>query len=710
MNIKGIEVWIILALFTRFIICEWDTAYSPLYPHAYLKLSNDELLKISNNQDFKSGDSISDTITPPTKGNFSITIANGDLYAFFEGDSKMSISRYDDKTDNWISIDYDTTLKKNTNYDYYQDCTVMTSASEDEDDEETGKDLIYIYGGQLQNNISTRILEFDPQKNTLNSVMTSITPTGFYGSSNAILDSKGITNLLIGGKASTGWVSMFQSATWEYKSWSFKTVKSSTQGINSRIHSLVLPIFPNNSSKASNVLVFGGTLGPNLASPSVLSLNVTDDDDNWEWKDLSKTTDLKIKDLLGAVVFNSTLFTVTKNSSSKKRSEGYSLNLFDTKSLKTIDSFNSSFKNSKSDKSESIQSSQSTEQSIESSLTSELSKISSANSESKTSISTQTITSSNDQPSGTITHKSSSSSKDNTKVIIPAVIVPIVGITIISIIIFFIYKKFNKSNDQNTDNSSIESDSEPDFYKEVNNLDNQSISSWNLKRNEYEKTRYQQQKSPTRSPTKSKTTQRPLPIRSPTKSSMGISDFTFDNTHIAKKLKRLSSTMSSTPKTPNVKRQSTFHEPFANPEDYQDKTELSPMSNFTNKSKISLISSKADTNSSLEMDRYPSNHDEKDEDSKIDEFLGNRDVQVLVSSKRRSKLRITNPDIESMTSISEVESGSIIFDEKHGSIYEDNSNKIDNNDDIFHDDHNKSFIEDQENEDYVREILKAFDD
>ena len=181
--------------------------------------------------------------------------------------------------------------------------------------------------------------------------------------------------------------------------------------------------------------------------------------------------------------------------------------------------------------------------------------------------------------------------------------------------------------------------------------------------------------------------------RSPTRQSV---DFSFDNTNnnLAKKIIKFSNH-----NKPSLQHQRS-HGPFANPEDYADKQELSPMSNHANRSRVSLISSKGDTVSSSSEELAPSPFDEEEE--QIDRFLGNRDVQVLVSSKRRSKLRITNPDVESMESISEAGSGSTIYDEKIGESNHDLNSRFTNND-VFHDENGI------ENDDYVREILKAFD-
>lgn len=685
MNLLGVEVWILLTLIISHVVkAQWDTAYSPTYSNAFLKLSNNEILQIPNNQSYNYGDIASNIITAPTKQNYSITVANGDLYAFYKGSIQsnysISISIYNTNTSKWEGVKYNTTLSKNTNYQHFDDSTVMTSPDKD------GHDSIYIYGGLYNNTVSNRILQYNPYTKTLNSIITSISPTGFYGSANAILDSKGTSNLLIGGKASSGWVSMFQIALWEYKSWTFKTVSSSSLSINSRINPLVLPVFKGDETHASSVLVLGGLLGTNLASPYVLNLNLTDD---WKWQDFTKKTDFNVNDILGAVVLNSTLFTV--NANSKKRSNGYTLHLYDTDGLKKVDTFDSAYKFSKSstdDKSSSSSSSSSSESSVSSSISSSIS--SEVSSEVTSSVSLENSSSSSilsfSSATGNVTPRSS-----NAKVIVPAVIVPIISIALISLLCFFIYKKYYKKESDLDDDTDSE---HPDLYNEVNQIDNQSISSWNQKRDEYERRRYSQQRTPTRAKPTTTMISPSQQQRSPTRQSV---DFSFDNTNnnLAKKIIKFSNH-----NKPSLQHQRS-HGPFANPEDYADKQELSPMSNHANRSRVSLISSKGDTVSSSSEELAPSPFDEEEE--QIDRFLGNRDVQVLVSSKRRSKLRITNPDVESMESISEAGSGSTIYDEKIGESNHDLNSRFTNND-VFHDENGI------ENDDYVREILKAFDD
>jgi len=704
MNLLRINICILLTLWSPIILAQqWDTAYSPSYPNAYLKLTNNEILQISNNQSYNYGDSISNIISPPTKDNYSITIANGDLYAFYKGGSSsndsMTISIYDEKKNKWESIDYDTTLSNNTNLQYFEQSTIMTSPDKD-------YDSIYIYGGLYNDTISNRIIQFNPHSKTLNSIITSISPTGFYGSSNAIIDSQGVSNLLIGGKASSGWVSMFQIALWEYQSWTFKTVSSASFSVNSRVNPLVLSVFKDDETDASNVLVLGGILGNNWASPYVLNLNLTDE---WNWKDVTKEAGFDVQKIMGAVVFNSTLITINNNSNKKKRSDsGYSINLYDTDTLKKVDKFDSAYQASGK------ASSSSSEKELSSSMSSasESSRISSSQISSASTSAASASSSAHSAASSSIlaftssTGNSTSKGSSYTRVIVPAVVVPVVGITLLSIIAFFIYKKYFKEDEAE---SISDSDSDhPDFYKEVNQIDNQSISSWNQKRNEYESRRYSEQQYPQLTPTRLPLyTSNTSPIisnrTSPTQQQRSPNnrqslDFTFDNTHIAKKFKRLSQQ-----NKPSLQ-QSRSHGPFANPEDYADKQELSPMSNYANKSRVSLISSKGDTESSKSDEVIPgvgTNGSVGDEEEdQIDRFLGNRDVQVLVSSKRRSKLRITNPDLESLDSISEAGSGSTFFDEKHSR--ESRSNVSISKENIFVD-------ENVENDDYVREILKAFD-
>ncbi|KAH3676433.1 hypothetical protein WICMUC_002064 [Wickerhamomyces mucosus] len=585
-----------------------DALYSPSHGVAYIKLSTQEIFPIYYNTtsvEFEDGESLdfSSIIYPPTENNYSLALVNGELYAIYadvENNGSIKVEKLDD-ADNWNDVSYNTTLTNGT--EYYEYPTVMTSLNTD------NTESIFIYGGLLNNSITSRLLEYNPNSNTLSSVITSVAPTAFYGAARCIMDDQGSSNLIIGGKAGSGWISMFQIATFEYKTWSFKTVSSSDFNINSRVSPLILPIFSQDSNRedtteVANLLIMGGYLANDLATPYVINLNVTND---WKYSNYSTIGDFTYTSgLIGAVVINETLITI--NDDSSKRSDGYDINLYDTQSLMRLDKF---------------QYSQSTYIStVLSSSTISTSELSTTASESKSVISellisdsstaslSSTIDSASAYFTGTPTNPtdSSRSSRHQSKrtSVIIGVVLAIVGLFVISIIAFLVHKKYFKYNENIELQSSISSsDSEKyfDYYKELNNLDNQSISSWNNKRDEYEKLQRQ--------------------LTHSTKSIFG------------KSMDTLQSPLNEPPATP--KRNSKVRYSLS-----PTKSHNINLEDFENNEDIFHTPV-------TESQYYPptGQHTFKHaEDQEMDEFLNERDVQVLVSSKRRSKLRITNPDIE----------------------------------------------------------------
>jgi hypothetical protein len=606
----------LLAFLVGVSLASWDTLCSPSDNKVFLKLTTEEIIQLDRNGRMASGDSVGEVISSPTAGEYALALANGDLYAFF-GDRTAPLSVSKLSGTNWTSVEYSTTLQNDTHF--FNACTLMTSY-----DEDSGKEMVYSYGGRLNDTVTNRLLEFNPIQNTLNSIITSISPTAFYGASNTVLDKESKANILIGGKASSGWVSMFQVALWEYKSWTFKTVKEASFNVNSRVNPLLLSVFGDDDS-VDSVLVIGGSLADSMASPYVMSLNLTD---NWRWQNITGIGDFQIDDCLGAVVIGDVLISIT--SSGKKGDSSYQLNLFELGNMKSVDTFQYTPSSMASSLSSSKLSSSSSSASLSSSkLSSSSSSASLSSSNSVSSIlslgsSAITYPSSSQIPSASSTSFSTPESslvplkRSHSSTITIAVVVPVLSIVLIGILCWFMYKKFTNNNEITSN-----SDSDSEYYKAISIFDTASISSWALRRDEYQR---HIEGSPSKSLPKSsaeKVEESPL-----------------------KKLKSIYM----------PPRHNRMSGPFAEPEDYEDRQELSPMTH-SNKPRVSLTSTQRTLDSS----------DEK----KIDEFFQERDVQVLVSTKRRSILRIMNPDLESLqgsddivSQASESTSDTMFFNEK----------------------------------------------
>jgi hypothetical protein len=649
----------------------WDALYSPSSPYAYIRLQTNEIVPIyiaaDENVSIEDQQAIDTVIDPPTSGNYSLALANSELFALYPGDGdKLRISQLNSTSKGWNSISYNTTLK--SNIEYYEGSTIMASNDVGEDYQS-----VYIYGGVYNGSVTDRLLEFNPNTKRLNEIVSSVSPTSFYGAGSSVMDSEGTSNIVIGGKADNGWVSMFQVAIWEYRAWTFKAVSDSSFSVNSRVNPLVLPVFDNNT--VDSFLVIGGELGDDFASPYVMSLNIANE---WKWSNMTSVGEFDIDESLGGVVINNTLVSVSV-SNSKKRDEPYMLKLYDVKNFESVDVLN--VQSVKDAEASSTASSDEPEASSSSSSASSVT----ATSSSSSSASNQGKTTEADE-------------KEKQKTIGIAVSVSLVSLAIVSLILYIIFKKFQKSpilmdNSSGSDSSS----NTADYFKEISDLDNQSISSWNFKRDEYERGKIA-------STANTATITFEEDHNNASKPRKSVDQFTFEQltssgnamgkSAVAQPLKKLKNIY----KSPSLSLSSNIHQSpppqlkfkkshsaFADPEDYQDRHELS-MSYQTNRSKVSIFSNSGDSDNSSTTDisnisapekvkRKSSNYNLFDqEEEKIDEFLNNRDVQVLVSSKRRSKLRITNPDISnsdndldnennSQRSHSGSNSGSLLSDE-----------------------------------------------
>lgn len=543
---KSITVLAVLSVLSQLSHAVWDTLYTPGSNQTYLRLSTDDIVFLSL-EDIASIDELiiteDDIIDAPTTEDFALGLANDDLFAIHNSSSgAIEISQY--KDDGWRVIEYNTTLPQNETV-YFADPTVMTTF-----DESSGCELLYILGGVSNGTVTNRILEFNPLRGTVSLIITSVSPTAFYGASSTIGDSQLNSNVVIGGKASSGWVGMFQIAIWEYKSWTFKTVQSSAFSVNSRIYPLVLSSFKD--EELASVLVLGGILGDSNSSPYVLSLNTTD---SWYWSNYTDLGDFDIANCVGGVIINGVLLSV--NEQTNKRDGSYGIELFDVDGMKSTDSIPGLIVAS------------STQQLVTSAST-----VTSSVLPSSSSVPSSMLPSSSSQS----THTSTSSSY--TLTIVLAVILPVLVISATSIAVFFIYIRWKRSRNIGL-SSEPGTDTDSEYYRAISSFENSSISSWDLRRKEY------------------------------TASSINL----------------------QSPKLVHVKTGLQSPTPFANPDDYEDLQALSP---------------KKENGASLLTLTPPYSSSPKDDEC-IDEFFSDREVQVLVSTRRRSELRVMNPDADNIS-------------------------------------------------------------
>jgi hypothetical protein len=332
-----------------FLICcvtaQWNTLYDFQKGNIYLHLDNNDLLQLNfsitgfHNLQYSSySDSQLDIqnnqqvdILPSPPLNATVFIVNLELYAIYNeinSDSQdcgtLGLSKF--INNKWTEVSLDLS-SLNGDTSFYQYATVLT--------EPANTDTAYVYGGICNSKISNRLLSIDMTSMKVLNISTATKPMPFFGASN-VLAPNPQTQLIIGGQSKNSWLNMYQLATWDFSSgWSFQQVSPDDKPIDSRIHSLVLPIFdplPNNSISTINdllsitgVFLIGGedTNGP--ADPTFAKLSM--DSNNWYWN-TSVDFNIDKQEILGAATIFNTLV-IVNSTSSGKRDTSYSLNLYD---------------------------------------------------------------------------------------------------------------------------------------------------------------------------------------------------------------------------------------------------------------------------------------------------------------------------------------------------------------------------------------------
>lgn len=342
----------------------WNTLYSFNTGRIYVHLKNNDLVALNfsmtgfdNLAKYSSysksevvlmnGQHLQALSTPPA--NSSLVLINDKLYAFSGdsnshnkqdvcGDGVLSLLQYDDDKDLW-STSSDISFGSVSDVSFYRYATYMSSP--------TLEDTIYVYGGlcERSGDVSSRLLSFDTKEFTFSTISTATKPQPFYGASNLVAPNPQ-TQLVIGGQSSNGWLNMYQLATWNFQSgWSFQQIPNSGPNINARKFALTLPIFsqlPNNSiSTLSNyytvdqVLLIGGQIMEETPStPTYARLLLHSNE--WEWQQIN-FTNIKVDDILGAATVFNTLVVVNSTGAFKRDGSSlYQVNLYDADTFQSV--------------------------------------------------------------------------------------------------------------------------------------------------------------------------------------------------------------------------------------------------------------------------------------------------------------------------------------------------------------------------------------
>lgn len=196
-----------------------------------------------------------------------------------------------------------------------------------------------IYDSRADYLVSSNTRVFNVSNNSFAEITTASSPTAMFSA--GVMRLSGSSSLLVGGKAQDGWIGMNQLAIWEYSSWSFTSTADSSY-VDSRTDPLVLPLdSPANTSQTVSkaCLVIGGKVNSHLSLPFIAGLSLNDTT-GWTWNgSLNQSIIDSQSSVLGAVTFENTLITITDFSSNSKRDTGYVLSYFDTESWSQVSGY-----------------------------------------------------------------------------------------------------------------------------------------------------------------------------------------------------------------------------------------------------------------------------------------------------------------------------------------------------------------------------------
>lgn len=615
---------------------DWNTLYSFSDGKVYLHLKNNDLVSLNfsvsgfndmedskyteKQLNLQNGQQVEKLATPPV--NTSLVLVQEELYGFNAvseeggsvdgcGNGVLNLIRYDRDSDKWETVSglgYDDIADAS----FYQHSTYLSAPNDD---------IIYIYGGVCESSekVSNRMISFDINKAKFSNITTSTKPQAFYGATN-LLAPNPQTQLVIGGQSNNGWLNMYQLATWDFSSgWSFKQVSDAEKSteVNSRRFPLALPIFDpltNNSNEAftnfynvKEVLLIGGELLDTDSSPVFAKLSTSTN--SWTW-DSADNSGLGYDEILGGVTIFDTLVIINSTRSVNKRdtSDQYTINLYDVHSFEAIENIKD-------------------------------------NTESK---------------------DSGNDSSDVTKKAVLGTVLPVFAIAVAITTAFFIKRKRKQNaNDDNNDmdyqfgtyydqesalNQRARRKSNPFDNDTSSTLDAASIDSWVKKRQQFDEKRTKTIRNSylasneTLSSNSSHLTKstdddhEKLENKIITKPEPSPLQTNLVNRSVSKLKKSFS--MSSTPTTPVLsheygsikKKKSTStlnHKPVSTSPLSDDEADVVKAANITD----------------LDTSRENINDEDSESDASVDDKM---DVQVLVSSKRRSVLRIVNPDLETI--------------------------------------------------------------
>lgn len=604
-----ILVW---ALLVVSVLCHLNTLYSYQDGKIYLHLKNNDLISLDfsifndNNHDqlkvfdYESNQEITPIVSPPE--NSSLFLSNTTLMAFSgtKDDNcqygKLTLYQLDDNEWKQKSIKTDDLNDRC----FYMDSNYLYSPNY--------KD-IYIYGGRKsEDTFSNRLLALDVlDEGKVSNITTNTKPQAFYGASNLLAPDPD-NQLVFGGESDQGWLNMYQLANWDFNSgWTSQVVEKGSESVESRKFPVLLPIFKNTMANysqfltefsLSDILILGGELSSTTSSKEVIQLGL--ESNTWTYTVFDKELDMN-EHLGFATVFDN-LITI-KDNNSKKRQSSYNLQIYSLPDLKEIQKVD---------------------------------------------------------PPKTKKKQSSDSSSEVTKDAVIGTLVPIIGIGMIVLTGYLIMKKKKKDRmkqELERLNYQFTNDFDPKLetgyqggalLNDSNStLDVQSMDSWMKKRQEYKSKSYLDPRNELSQDTLHDNNETP----NHNDDSDNDNDYDYDDDNIriirqppspSKTIHRLNRSMVRLKNSVSLSNINQVPPPPQDDESKIENTNLTlskprpPIANPLSNSCLDTI-----TQSHNDLDNLSN-----DDQSLLDDDI---DVQVLVSSKRRSVLRVVNPDVENQS-------------------------------------------------------------
>ncbi|KAK9459190.1 uncharacterized protein V1516DRAFT_629167 [Lipomyces oligophaga] len=245
-----------------------DTYYLYSSSNVFYSAAVSSAVSLSNSTLASNVDSaaISVLAQPPDSSSL-ILGPDGAVYAFhgYCSSGKFHISTYSIANDSWSELE----LTDSTNSSYRKGSIYFNS-------QDSRDPLIYIFGGVCS---SDGELSYSNSLSAYNSSSSSFVSTDNPNPPIALAYAAAVSvnnqTVMMGGKAFAGWIGMSQLAIWDDLTWSYQTVNTDGQ-IDSRTAALALA-----NQLGTEIIVIGGYVDGRAASPTMVKLDIGSD--NWSW-------------------------------------------------------------------------------------------------------------------------------------------------------------------------------------------------------------------------------------------------------------------------------------------------------------------------------------------------------------------------------------------------------------------------------------------